>query len=182
MTGLQGLALAILIATFGAFALAMRRFQRPRKHRAVRWLILAAWGCTLIQIGGVVLAPPSSVGQLAAGLALCGLAQCLFWWALSMHGQNRPGFAMANQAPTTLQQAGPYAYVRHPIYSAYLCAWLAGPVFAGSAWLLLPMIGMAILYYRAAASEERSFGGTPFADAYRAYRRRTGMFLPRLVP
>src|SRR5262249_2202493 len=80
-----------------------------------------------------------------------------------------------------LTQTGPYRVIRHPIYSAYLLAWLAGPIIAAQPWLLLTTLWMVILHYLAARQEERSFGASSFAQDYQSYRRRTGMFLPSVI-
>jgi protein-S-isoprenylcysteine O-methyltransferase Ste14 len=71
--------------------------------------------------------------------------------------------------------------LRHPIYSAYLLAWIAAPLATGQFWLLLPAAAMGCLYYRAARQEENSFLTSSFAPRYKDYQERTGMFLPRIV-
>jgi protein-S-isoprenylcysteine O-methyltransferase Ste14 len=80
-----------------------------------------------------------------------------------------------------LTTAGPYRLVRHPIYAAYLLAWCAGAAIAGQPWLLAPVLGMGLFYVSAARQEETSFLASAFAIPYSEYRRRTGMFVPKVT-
>jgi len=70
--------------------------------------------------------------------------------------------------------------VRHPLYLAYLLAWLAGGIGIGAwwAWIVLPTMGAQ--YFRAISHEERQFLTGPLPADYHAYRSRTGMLFPRL--
>lgn len=74
---------------------------------------------------------------------------------------------------------GIYGYIRHPQYTGFMLITL-GMI---ADWATLPLLIMwpvlAFVYYRLALREERDME-TEFGDAYRAYRMRTGMFLPRL--
>jgi protein-S-isoprenylcysteine O-methyltransferase Ste14 len=81
-------------------------------------------------------------------------------------------------APQFLTQRGPYRLIRHPIYTAYLLVWLAGPVIAAQPWLLLTTLWMASLHYYAARQEEQQFARSDLAGDYAVYRRGTGMFVP----
>ena len=108
------------------------------------------------------------------------LALTLYGWALATHGRDRPAFAFLPSAPAALKTAGPYRYVRHPIYAAYLLAWVAGALVTGQPWLLAAPVLMGAFYRRAACEEEQQFLEGPLAAEYLAYRRLTGMFLPRL--
>ena len=76
-----------------------------------------------------------------------------------------------------LIETGPYAYVRHPIYSAGLLFFL-GYALATSSGALVPLAALAVLWRNKAALEEelleRHYRG------YRDYRARVpGGFLPR---
>src|SRR3974377_2186180 len=98
------------------------------------------------------------------GLACYGAANVVFWWALAAHGKAHPAFAFIPVTPFSFTRTGPYRLVRHPIYSAYLLAWLAAPIVTGRWWLLLTLAWMWLLYYRAACSEEVHFSTSPFAS------------------
>jgi protein-S-isoprenylcysteine O-methyltransferase Ste14 len=74
---------------------------------------------------------------------------------------------------------GIYGYIRHPQYTGFLMITL-GMLFD---WATLPMLIMwpimAVLYYRLARKEEGDMEAE-FGQQYAEYRRKTGMFLPRL--
>jgi protein-S-isoprenylcysteine O-methyltransferase Ste14 len=81
---------------------------------------------------------------------------------------------------STLCTRGPYRYVRHPAYAAFLSVFNFGLalflndyIYLGWALLLHP------LWHFAVRSEER-FMESIFGDEYREYARRTGRFVPRI--
>jgi protein-S-isoprenylcysteine O-methyltransferase Ste14 len=75
-------------------------------------------------------------------------------------------------------ETGPYAFVRHPIYTGLLLAVLATMVAKGT----LPGVAGAILIgvsvYMKARLEERFLSQELGAAAYDAYRRRVPMLVP----
>lgn len=79
-----------------------------------------------------------------------------------------------------LVTSGIYRYIRHPQYTGFLLVTL-GMIFD---WATLPLLIMwpilLVIYYRLARREE-SMMEAEFGDAYRVYKARTGMFLPRLL-
>ena len=73
---------------------------------------------------------------------------------------------------------GPYRWVRHPRYAAAALANVIFFLFTG-VWLsLLGILGWAAVYAQGKAEEQ--FLLTLAPDAYGDYRRRTGMFFPRV--
>jgi protein-S-isoprenylcysteine O-methyltransferase Ste14 len=176
--------LSVASLTWVAFGACMRYYFRRSRQRspAKDWLVRCALACTAAQMAVLVWAGSPGLALAGAGLACYLAAHGLFWWALATHGHSRPDFAFVGTTPPRFTTAGPYRRLRHPIYSAYLLAWLAGAFAAGQPWLLLTVALMAVLYHRAASAEEAGFLAGPCAAEYQRYRRRTGMFLPRLVP
>jgi protein-S-isoprenylcysteine O-methyltransferase Ste14 len=165
--------------TLLTFGLSMRWFRdRKEVTPAKTRLVLSAYVCATVQLLAVAFAPRPPAVCLGVGVGLYLLAQGVFWWARTAHGGQRPAFAGTTGRPTFLTQTGPYRFIRHPIYTAYLLAWLAGAIVSAQPWLLIPAGWMALLHYLAARQEEGHFAETPFAQDYEAYRRRTGMFFP----
>ncbi|MGC9397330.1 MAG: methyltransferase family protein [Anaerolineae bacterium] len=75
---------------------------------------------------------------------------------------------------------GPYRWVRHPRYAAAALANLIFFLFTG-VWLsLLGILGWAAVYAQSKAEE--LFLLTLAPQVYGDYRRRTGMFFPRIRP
>jgi protein-S-isoprenylcysteine O-methyltransferase Ste14 len=173
------LAVGTATVTLLSFGAGMRWFRKANDRTPAKLgLTLSALLCGAVQLAVITgaHAPPAPLRWAGIGLYL--LAHLVYWWSLAAHGGKRPAFALVPVKPTFLTQRGPYRLVRHPIYTAYLLAWLAGPVVAARPWLLLTTLWMLALHYYAARQEERLFAQTEFADDYAAYKGRTGMFVP----
>lgn len=79
-----------------------------------------------------------------------------------------------------LVDSGPYAWVRHPQYTAGLIM-LLGWFLAWGAWYALGFMPLiAGMIYAQARIEETYILEKMFGEAYAAYRERVGMLLPRL--
>lgn len=79
--------------------------------------------------------------------------------------------------PTAIVTTGPYARIRHPIYTANQLVLLGITVFTGSLWIAANLLMLCFYYTRSALAEERRL-----AQEYRHYvdyRMQTGRFLPR---
>lgn len=182
MTTSQVLVLAVAAITWYGFGSRMRRSFRYADvwTPAKTLLVVSGWICTLGQLTALFWFPPPSWWHAGGALAIYGLANLLFWSALRAHGQTKPAFVFTEAAPCSFCTTGPYRYVRHPLYAAYLFAWLSPPIATGQWWLFGTTAWMGGLYLLAAWQEERAFLRSSYAPAYHAYRFRTGMFLPRL--
>jgi len=78
-----------------------------------------------------------------------------------------------------LVRSGPYAVVRHPIYTGILLA-VIGAVVANDRWsAVLALALMAAAFLRKIATEER-FMAEAFGPAYAEYRRATARLVPYL--
>lgn len=182
MTPGHAVCLIVAIGTIVCFGLAIPfYFQRGLQPTAEkRWLFVALLACAAFQVYGWIVADEASWVWRGIGLAFFGLAHVLFWSAIASHGRRPPRVAFTADMPLGLTSAGPYARIRHPFYSAYTLAWIGGAAVAADIVQLLPAIIMFAFYLRAAIVEERSFMQSPLAGEYERYRRRTGMFIPRL--
>jgi len=139
--------LAYVLLTVGAFML----FHRiPGAH--TRFLPGGAW----TEIPGV--------GMVVAGMAFAV-------WARVTLGRNWSGIVTVKENHE-LVQTGPYALVRHPIYTGILFA-MAGTVLAMvPSPLGLAMLGLlTVAFWFKWRKEERMMTGE-FPEAYPAYRRR----------
>src|SRR5262245_9095701 len=126
----QVVLLVVGYATWVAFALCMRYYFRGARRVTAgkTWLTRYALACTLAQLVTLAVSRPASPVLVWAALAGYATANALFWWALATHGRDRPAFASLPVAAPVLKTTGPYRLVRHPIYTAYLLAWLTGPL------------------------------------------------------
>ena len=116
----------------------------------------------------------------AAGLALQLASIALFWWAIAASKKARLRYAFDREAPSSLVQDGPYAYIRHPFYTSYILFWAGWALATWTFWAVLPLAFLVAVYVRAARDEERNFSSTDFAAEYEAYRKRAGLFWPKL--
>ena len=75
---------------------------------------------------------------------------------------------------------GPYALVRHPIYSGVIFAALTTALVRASPAGLLGFVLLAVGFSMTAKIEERFLREQLGAEAYDAYSRRVGMLVPML--
>jgi len=109
------------------------------------------------------------------GVALCALGVGVAIWARAHLGRNW-GMPMSQKENPKLVMTGPYAWVRHPIYSGILLAMLGSTIGATVFWILpLVLFGAYFVY---SACREEQFMISQFPDQYPAYIKRSHMLLP----
>lgn len=115
-------------------------------------------------------------------LVLYGCSLALFIWTVRATRQMvfRPAFT--DVIPDALMTCGPYRVVRHPFYVSYLLYHLGNALASSSVvpWIMLGL--MFMLYLAAARDEETYLAQGAYAETQAAYKRRTGMFFPRIWP
>jgi protein-S-isoprenylcysteine O-methyltransferase Ste14 len=77
---------------------------------------------------------------------------------------------------TELVTTGPYARIRHPIYSGILLMMIGSAIGLFPAWWLVAAASGT--YFIVSARSEERFMAERFPDAYPAYRARTKMLIP----
>jgi protein-S-isoprenylcysteine O-methyltransferase Ste14 len=77
-----------------------------------------------------------------------------------------------------LIRSGPYAHIRHPIYTGLLLATLGTALLIGEYRGLLAVLMFLVGFTRKARKEEE-FLAAEFGPAFDEHRRHTGFFLPR---
>jgi protein-S-isoprenylcysteine O-methyltransferase Ste14 len=110
------------------------------------------------------------------GIALCVLGIALMIWARVYLGRNW-GTAMTLKENPELITKGPYALVRHPIYSGMVVALLGSVLAGGTLWFNLFFIGCIGFAYFSANKEEKILT-QQFPNEYPAYKKRTKMLVP----
>ncbi|MCI0567768.1 MAG: isoprenylcysteine carboxylmethyltransferase family protein [Acidobacteria bacterium] len=118
---------------------------------------------------------PAWLRWCGAGLWIPG--GLLLIWTLRTLGMNLTD-TVVTRRDHTLVTVGPYRWIRHPFYVASALLLLASSLLAAN-WFVLAcgVLTFTLLAIRLKREEERLAGR--FGDAYRAYRERTGRFLPR---
>jgi protein-S-isoprenylcysteine O-methyltransferase Ste14 len=115
------------------------------------------------------------VGVQWTGVGLCLAGFALAFWARAHLGRNW-GMPMSLRQDHELVTSGPYAYVRHPIYSGIMLAMIGSALAVGLFWLALFVLYFAYFLFSARAEERMMLA--QFPQAYPAYRRRTKMLIP----
>lgn len=122
---------------------------------------------------------PDSAPVLAAGLAvtLAGLALAL--WARLTLGRNWSGRVTFKQDHELIRH-GPYAHVRHPIYSAILTMFLGSALSIGTLGALvgLPLVAFGVWLK---VRQEEALMTRHFPTEYSSYRSRVRALIPGLL-
>jgi len=119
---------------------------------------------------------PDSIRWAGLGIALAGFA--LLQWAQNTLGKNWSDTPrmMESQALVT---SGPYYWIRHPIYTAFLLI-LGATLLISANWLVgLSFIAMTALEIASRIGFEESLMVEYFGNEYREYMKRTGRILPK---
>ena len=118
---------------------------------------------------------PHWVRWMGIGIALMGFV--LLQWAQNTLGKNW------SDTPRMLREqslitSGPYQFIRHPIYTAFIII-LGSPLFISANWLIgLTWIGMSVLEIASRIEFEENLMLEYFGDEYREYMKKTGRLLP----
>ena len=112
------------------------------------------------------------------GIALLGFA--LLQGAQDTLGKNWSDTPRMIQEQSLIT-SGPYQFIRHPIYTAFLLI-LGSTLFISANWLIgLTWIGMTVLEVASRIDYEENLMLEYFGDQYREYMKRTGRLLPRFT-
>jgi protein-S-isoprenylcysteine O-methyltransferase Ste14 len=112
----------------------------------------------------------------AIGLTCAGVALAV--WARAILGRNWSA-RVTRKEGHELIRSGPYAYVRHPIYSGLLLAAAGTALFVGE-WKGVSALVLILVAERFKAQREEQFMLAEFGEGYEQYRRETGFLIPKL--
>jgi protein-S-isoprenylcysteine O-methyltransferase Ste14 len=99
------------------------------------------------------------------------------WWARVHLGCLWSGTVTLKESHVVID-TGPYALVRHPIYTGLLEASLVSAIATGTAASVVGFVLVILGVWLKARLEERLLSSELRSDSYGAYRRRVPMFLP----
>src|SRR5207247_152106 len=185
-TDLTGGFILVCFAIFAVFWL-VAAFQTKRTIESAGrpqwfWLLLTAVALTVVpRLGGahsissIVLWPQTlAVGLIADVITCLGLVIAL--WARVVLGGNWSS-NVAFKEQHELIERGPYAYVRHPIYSGVLLMFLGIAIFRGS---VTGFVLLAILFVGLwlKAGQEEKLLTRHFGEAYPQYKKRVKALVP----
>jgi protein-S-isoprenylcysteine O-methyltransferase Ste14 len=176
---LAGSSLATVLFFAGVLTLYFERSPRPL------WVVLIHYLSVVLAAGQAIVVlgfDTRSDGFVALAIAMYTGAILIFLSAIEAATRSRLRLQRSfvdHPLPDRLITDGPFRWVRHPFCSGYMLASLAGPI-AIDHWLSIALAAPLIVVVIAAAlREEHVWMSTPArSDEYRAYRRKTGMFVP----
>ena len=158
--------------------------ERPAGSRFERFAeLLAIPG--LLSVGAYVINPewmawasiPMPIWLRLFGMVLALLGIGLLQWSQNTLGKNwsdRPRITEEQELVTE----GPYRWIRHPIYTAFLMI-MTSTLFISANWFIgLVWIGSTSLDVLARIRWEEKMLEARFGEHYREYRKQTGTLLP----
>lgn len=122
---------------------------------------------------------PASSVYMWTGLALTALGVAFAIWARLWIGGNWSGTITIKEEHRLIQN-GPYAIVRHPIYSGFLLAILGTAIVHGEVRGLLAL-PLAAAGWTLKLRMEESFMAQQFGSEYLDYKRRVKALVPFVV-
>lgn len=117
------------------------------------------------------------VGWGLVAMTIAGFAFC--WWA-RLHLGRLWSSLVGRKAEHRIVDTGPYAVVRHPIYTGLITVVLAMAILKGTAAALIGATLIVASLWLKARLEERFLRVELGSESYDAYRHRTPMLLPGL--
>lgn len=158
-------------------------FVKRTVERSAGWARLLVWVAVIVLFIRVSHIPglrqpmwprTAALSALAALVTVAGLIVCV--WARAVLGRNWSG-TIAFKEGHELIERGPYAYVRHPIYSGFLLMGLGTAIGSGRLESFLLLATAAVVLGIKARFEEQ-FMSRHFPEAYPQYRRRVRALIP----
>jgi len=109
---------------------------------------------------------------LAVGITLLGLSH--HHLGESFHS------LVVSKEDQVLVESGPYRWIRHPIYTAYLMNYLGGGLLARNLVLTFVPVTLYAVLVAIRLKKEEAVLRQVFGEAYDVYTARTGALLPRI--
>jgi len=138
---------------------------------------LVAVALTATTYAGDLWTPSPLVGGMLAGIVAAGLVFTL--WARAELGRNWSA-AVVLKEDHQLIRSGPYAIVRHPIYTGLIIMALGTVLDEGTA-VGLPLVGALSLVLWIKSRREEELMAASFPVDYPDYRRHVRAFIPYVL-
>jgi protein-S-isoprenylcysteine O-methyltransferase Ste14 len=187
-----------IVLAIAAAAVSISAFHRWRAYRAGRRIARRMEGPAFVALRLLVALPlygslavyamnpswlawaswpiPDGLRLAAAGVGVACLPAIV--WTLRSLGTNVSETVLTREGQALVEH-GPYASVRHPLYTFGLTLLFALAIVAASAWLLaLSTAALVAIRWVVIPREERELRAR-FGAAYVTYAARTGRFWPR---
>ena len=120
---------------------------------------------------------PESAWLRISGIVLTFVGAGIAIWARYSLGQYWSA-RVTLKVDHQLIRSGPYAWVRHPLYSGLLLA-MAGTALVVGEWRAVLGVVLAVMEFSRKAAKEEALLASEFGDQYQEFRKRTGFLVPR---
>jgi protein-S-isoprenylcysteine O-methyltransferase Ste14 len=157
------------VSAFGAKQSLAGRRQFPLRGAAA----LAVFVLVRVFRGGSFAVHSPVLAAIGAVVFAVGLGLAV--WARIHLGRNW-GMPMTQRAEPDLVTAGPYRFVRHPIYSGLLLGVIGTALATDLLGMIIAVVLTAFFYYSASVEEKNLIA--MFPTSYPAYRTATKMLIP----
>jgi protein-S-isoprenylcysteine O-methyltransferase Ste14 len=122
---------------------------------------------------------PDWLRWLGVGLGICVIPSV--HWVLSALGSNVSETVLTKDRHELVSSAGPYRWIRHPLYTTGITLFVALGLMAANGFILaLALVALVAIRTVVVPREERELVAR-FGARYEEYRRRTGAMLPRIT-
>lgn len=174
----------LFVAYWAVAAMGVKRSagRRPWRREIGLRLIVILLIAALLQSRGLrhLLAETQRSVSYSGVLGWIGVALCLLGFSLAINARRHLGrnwgLPMSRTERPELVTSGPYALIRHPIYTGLMLAMLGSGIAVNFFWLpLLVVVGAYFIY---SARQEETNMLQLFPEQYADYRARTGMLVP----
>jgi len=128
-------------------------------------------------LGARFVADSQASAWIGSTLTACGIALAI--WARVHLGANWSA-NVTIRADHSLVRTGPYARLRHPVYSGLLLA-IAGTALAQGEWRGLLALTIVLVAFSIKAKREEAFLRGEFGAEFNEHAQHAGFFLPRLT-
>jgi len=165
-----------------AFSAKKTEKREPSAERLGHMILMAAGYVLLFQRNGNwgtlnnrFLPDTLRIAWLGAAITFAGVLFAI--WARWNLGRNWSAAVTIKQGHQIIR-SGPYAYIRHPIYTGMLLGVIGSAITAGEYRGLLAFAIILFGFYRKARKEEK-FLAANFGQPFLEHKQHTGFFLPR---
>lgn len=170
-----------LISSFAVERIAKRERGRGIGRRlltlATAWILLADGNDSRLGVLAARFLPSALwIAWVGAGITVAGVLFAI--WA-RIHIGRYWSATVALKNEHELIRSGPYARIRHPIYTGIILAIAGSALAIGTYAALLALLIFALSLWLKGRKEEALLAGE-FGTVFEEHRRRTGFFLPKL--
>jgi protein-S-isoprenylcysteine O-methyltransferase Ste14 len=176
------ISLSLEVLVFGSFIWSALFYFKGDKSQNAFIKFIKYGGSLFILLHLIILEKRTSfyMSLWYIGNSILILSLILFWWSLFLSWNDRLNFAFVPSTNNRLLEKGTYKYIRHPIYTSYLLAWLGGSIVSHKPILMISFFAMGYCYLKASEFEEEEFLNSSFNQQYVEYKKTSGRFFPKL--